>query len=90
MLERNTAYLQENAQPREGFGRGSYGGREKQIVWRIEDQNFREEAQSNWEKQGLARDSNTIDINRERRGDRTCYMYEKQGHIAKNCWQRKI
>ena len=37
MLERNTAYLQENAQPREGFGRGSYGGREKQIVWRIED-----------------------------------------------------
>jgi len=30
-----------------------------------------------------------MDVDREREGDRTCYVYGKWGHIAKNCWQRK-
>jgi len=37
---------------------------------------------------GPRRDQNTIDIDRGRGGDRTCYMYRKWGHIAKNCWER--
>ena len=28
-------------------------------------------------------------IDRGKRGDRTYYVREKQGYIAKNCWQRK-
>jgi len=34
MLERNTAHPGGNAQPRKGFGGGSYGGRGEQITWR--------------------------------------------------------
>jgi len=30
-----------------------------------------------------------MDINRGREGDRTCYVYGKYDHIAKNCWQKK-
>jgi len=33
MLGRNTAYLGRNAQPRGGFGGGSYKGRGRQITW---------------------------------------------------------
>jgi len=36
---------------------------------------------------GPRRDPNAMDIDR-RRGDRTCYMCEKWGHMAKNCWER--
>jgi len=36
-------------------------------------------------QQRLGRDSNAIDINRGREGDRTCFMYRKWGYIAKNC-----
>jgi len=28
-------------------------------------------------------------VNRRREEDRTCYVYGKWGHMAKNCWQRK-
>ena len=41
MLERNTVHLQGNAQSRKGFSRGSYGGKEGQIVWRAGGQNFK-------------------------------------------------
>ena len=34
MLGRNAAHPGGNAQPREGFGGGSYGGKEGQITWR--------------------------------------------------------
>jgi len=37
---------------------------------------------------GPRRDPNTMDIEREREGDRTCYMCGKWGHMAKNCWER--
>jgi len=37
---------------------------------------------------GPRRDPNTIDIDKGREGDRTCYVCGKWGHIAKNCWER--
>ena len=36
---------------------------------------------------GPRRDPNAMDIDR-RRGDRICYMCEKWGHMAKNCWEK--
>jgi len=42
-LQGNIVCLQENMQPRGGFGGGSYKGRGGQIVWRAGDQNFRRE-----------------------------------------------
>ena len=55
----------------------------------VAEQSFRGGMQNNWRGQGLERDSNTMDVNRGKGGDRTCYMCGKQGHMAKNCWQRK-
>ena len=40
-------------------------------------QNSREEYQNRRSQLGLVRNSNTMDVNRERVGDRTCYVYEK-------------
>jgi len=37
---------------------------------------------------GPKRDPNAMDINREREGDRTCYMYGKWDYITKNYWKR--
>ena len=37
---------------------------------------------------GPRRDPNAMDIDREKRGDRTCYVCGKQGYMAKNCWER--
>jgi len=37
---------------------------------------------------GPRRDPNAIDVNKGRGGDRTCYVCEKWGHMAKNCWER--
>jgi len=34
------------------------------------------------------RDPNAMDVDKGRRGDRTCYVYRKWGHMAKNCWER--
>ena len=34
---------------------------------------------------GPRRDLNTIDIDRGKREDKTCYVCEKWGHMAKNC-----
>jgi len=30
-----------------------------------------------------------MEVNRKRRGDRTCFVYRKWGYMAKNYWQRK-
>jgi len=76
-------------QPRGGFSGGSYRERGGQIVWRAGGQNFRGGAQNNQRGQELERDSNAMDVDRGRGGDRTCYVYGKWGHMAKNYWQRK-
>ena len=72
-----------------GIGEELYKERRRQIVQRIEDQNFKEGAQNNQGEQELERDPNTMDINKGKEGDRTYYVYRKQSHMAKNCWQRK-
>jgi len=37
---------------------------------------------------GPRRDLNTMDVNRGRGGDRTCYHCGKFGHMAQNYWKR--
>jgi len=37
---------------------------------------------------GPRRDPNAMDVDRERGGDRMCYIYRKWDHMAKNCWER--
>jgi len=79
----------ENAQPRGG---GSYGGRGGQITWRTGG-GYRGGGGRNTTNRGRAqmgprRDPNAMDVDRGREGDRTCYMCEKWGHMAKNCWER--
>jgi len=37
---------------------------------------------------GPRRDPNTMDVDKGREGDRTCYVCEKWGHMAKDCWER--
>ena len=76
-------------QPKRGFGEGSYKEKEGQIVQRAGNQNFRGGTQNNWEEQELERDPNTMDIDRGRERNRTCFVCEKWNHMAKNCWQRK-
>jgi len=87
VLGRNTVRPGGNAQPR---GRGSYRERERQITWRIEG-GYRGEGNmlSREETQiGPRKDPNTMDIDRGRGRDRTCYVCGKWGHMAKNCWER--
>ena len=37
---------------------------------------------------GPGRDPNAMDVDRGREEDRTCYVYEKWGHMAKNYYDR--
>jgi len=37
---------------------------------------------------GPRRDPNAIDVDKGKGGDRTCYVYGKWGHMARNCWER--
>ena len=81
------AYPGGNAQPRGGYGEGSYGGRGGQITWRTGGRGnifSRGGAQM-----GPRRDPNAMEVDRGTGGDRTCYVYGKWNHMAKNCWQRK-
>jgi len=87
MLGRNVTCPGENVQPR---GEGSYGGRGRQIIWRMEV-GYRGEGGGNTSNRGGAqigprRDPNAMDIDRGRKEDRICYVCGKWGHIAKNCW----
>ena len=76
-------------QPRGGE---SYGGRGGQIIWRTGG-GYRGGEGGNMFNRGGAqmgprRDPNAMDIDRGKGGDRTCYVYRKWGHMAKNCWKR--
>jgi len=83
VLGRNTACPGGNAQPRGG---GSYGGRGGQIMWRTGGGgNILNRGGG---QMGPRRDLNAMDIDREREGDRTCYVCEKWGHMARNCWEK--
>jgi len=89
MLERNAVYPGGNAQPRGG---GSYGGRGGQITWRTGG-GYSGGGEGNMFNRGGAqmgprRNPNTMDIDRGKGGDRTCYVCGKWGHMAKNCWER--
>jgi len=91
ILGRNTVRPGGNAQPRGG---GSYGGRGGQITWRTGG-GYRGgggEGENMFDREGTQvgprRDPNTMDIDRGREGDRTCYMCGKWGHMAKNHWER--
>jgi len=89
VLGRNAVYPGGNIQPR---GEGSYRGRRGQIMWRTGG-GYRGGGSRNMTNRGEAqmgprRDPNTMDVDRERRGDRTCYVCGKWGHMAKNCWER--
>ena len=86
MLGRNAARPGGNVQSR---GEGSYRGREGQITWRTEGEYRRENMLNRRGTQiGPKRDPNVMDIDRGKGGDRTCYVYGKRGHMAKNCWER--
>jgi len=37
---------------------------------------------------GPRRDPNTIEVNREKEGDRTCYMCRKWSYMIKNYWEK--
>jgi len=77
ILGRNMVHPQGNTQSRGSFGGGSYRGRGRQIVWRARGQNFRRGAQGNQGEQGLRRDPNVMDVDREKGEDRTCYVCGK-------------
>jgi len=81
MLGRNMVCPGGNAQPRGDYGGGLYGGRERQITWRIE-KGYKGEGEGNTFNRertqiGPRRDLNAIDIDRGKREDRMCYMYRK-------------
>ena len=85
MLERNAVHPGGNAQPRGG---GSYGGRGGQITWRTGG-GYSGGGEGNMFNRGGAqmgpkRNPNTMDIDRGKGGDRTCYVCGKWGHMAKN------
>jgi len=89
MLERNAACLGRNAQPRGSFGGGSYRGRGEQITWRAEvphtEGNRRGEENlfsRGGNQMGPQRDPNTMDVDRGKERDRTCYYCGKFGHMA--------
>jgi len=95
MLGRNAVYPGENVQPRGSFGGESYGGKRGQITWRAEalyiggNRGGGGNVFSRGGNQvGLWRDPNTVDVNRRKGGDRTCYHCRKFGHMAQNCWEK--
>jgi len=89
MLGRNAVCPGGNVQPRGG---GSYGGRGGQITWRMGGGYKGEEGGNMFNRGGAQtgprRDPNTMDIDRGKGGDRTCYVCRKWGHMAKNYWER--
>jgi len=89
VLGRDVVYPGGNVQPRGGE---SYGGRGGQIIWRTGG-GYRGGGGGNMFNRGGAqmgprRDPNAMDIDRGKEEDRTCYVYRKWDHMAKNCWER--
>jgi len=85
--------LGRNAQPRGGYGRGSYGERGGQIMWRQGEMSRGYRGGGNTvnrggNQSGPRRDPNAMDVDRGKGGDRTCYYCGKFDHIARNCWER--
>jgi len=89
VLGRNMVCPGGNAQPKGG---GLYGGKEGQIMWRTGEGYRGRGGESTLDREGgqtgPRRDPNAMDIDGSRGEDRTCYVYRKWGHIAKNCWER--
>jgi len=86
VLGRNVACPGGNVQPRGG---GSYRGRGGQITWRMGG-GYRGRGGGNildrgGGQMGPRKDPNTMDIDRGRGEDRTCYVCRKWDHMAKNC-----
>jgi len=95
MLGRNAACPGGNAQPRESFGGGLYGGRGGQITWwaGVPHTGGNRGGEGNLfsrggNQMGPRRDPNAMDVDRGRGGDRTYYHCGKFGHMARNCWER--
>ena len=89
ILGRNAACPGGNAQPKGGFGGGSYGGKGGQITWRAGVLQTGENRKGGGNifnrggyQTGPQRDPNTMDVDRRRGGDRTCYHCGKFGHMA--------
>ena len=82
--------LGRNAQPRGGYGGGLYRGRGGQIMWRAGNNSgaYRGPSGPSQNQMGPRRDPNAMDVDKGRRGDRTCYVCVKWGHMAKNFWER--
>ena len=57
-------------------------------MWRPGGQ-YREEYQNKGRQLEPARDSNAMEVDRKREGDRICFVCGKWNYMAKNCWQRK-
>jgi len=81
VLGRNVACPGRNIQPRgEGYKEESYRGRGGQIMWRAGNTSGGYRGGSSMSNQGGAgpeRDPNAMDVNREKEGDRTCYVCGK-------------
>jgi len=95
LLGRNAAHPGGNTQPRGGgYEGGLYRGRGGQITWRAGNVSggYRGGGSSmptqGEGQMGPRRDPNTMDVDRGREGDRTCYVCGKWGHMAKNFWKR--
>jgi len=95
MLGRNTACPGGNAQPKGGFGGGSYGGKGGQITWWagvLQTGGNRGGGGNTFNRGGYQmgpqRDPNAMDVDRGRGGDRICYHCGKFGHMAQNCWEK--
>jgi len=89
MLGRNGVCPGGNTQPRGSFGGRLYRGRGGQITWQagvLQTRGNRGGVGNTFNRRGYQtgprRDPNTMDVNRGRGGDRTCYHCGKFGHMA--------
>jgi len=87
ILGRNAACPEGNTQPRGRYGGGLYEGRGGQITWRAGNNSgeYQGPNMPSQNQMGPKRDPNAMDVDKDRREDRTCYMCGKWDHMAKNC-----